>query len=111
VNYVNQAIFESVRQKLRSNKEARIKRGALTQDFECLRGEVFYGNLTQAEFDALPLTCKRKGDLAHLAKITSKKMHNVNRVFIETYEERYGDRESFAVFVHTYELTALGIEY
>ncbi|MCC7500607.1 hypothetical protein IT396_02285 [Candidatus Nomurabacteria bacterium] len=94
------------------NKEARLKRGALNQDFERKEGEVFYGNLAQREFDALPLRTKRKGGPARLNRILSgKNKQGDNYVFVPTYEELYRDKESFSVFVHTYELDMLSIEY
>ena len=114
MSYADHSVFEPVAAKLRLNKEARLKRGALVQDFPSegrMPGEVFYGNLDEAGFEALPLKSKRKGEPARATRIFSEQRHNVNRVFTETYENLYGDKTFFAVYVHTYELDILGIEY
>lgn len=111
MSYTNRSVFKAIESRLRTNEEARLKRGALVQDFECLPGEVFYGNLKQADFDALPLRTKRKAGPAYATRIFSETRENTNCVFTASYEKLYGDKESFAVFVHTYELDMLGIQY
>jgi hypothetical protein len=86
---------------LEKNHEVRKLRGTLSQDYTGrLPDEIFYANLTEQEYEALPLKCKRKGDLARTTGVLSK-----------TYAEAYGDKESFAVYLHTYELEMLGIRY
>jgi hypothetical protein len=96
------------------NKILRNKYGVLLQDRECQTGEVFYGNLKAAEFEALPLKTKRQGALAYVVRLFSEPApaaKDMCRVFRLTYEQTYGDKESVGVFVHTYELDMLGIEY
>ncbi|MEK7613086.1 MAG: hypothetical protein AAB449_03015 [Patescibacteria group bacterium] len=94
---------QHIEQVLRRNNEMRMRRGALFQDFSDNGrgpGEIFYANMKKEEFEALPLRCKRDGGPARLLSI-----------FGELYSERYKDKESIAVYLHTYELDVLGIEY
>ena len=103
MSLIDRSVFKRIEERLMLNQEVRRTRGGLLQNLEAggrLPGEVFYGNLKQAEFDALPLKCKRKGGPARTSGVFSK-----------TYEELYKDKESFAVFLHTYELDMLGIKY
>lgn len=114
MSYVDYEIFAPIRARLLQNKLARARYGALNQDFDAMKGEVFFGNLTAAEFESLPLKTKRKDRPAYSVRLFSEKAErakDMSRVFSRTYEELYADRESFGVFVHTYELGMLGIEY
>ncbi len=100
MSYIELHVFKSIEARLLSNRDRRLSRGPLSQDFDCVPGEVFYANLKQEEFDSLPLKCKRKGGPAR-----------TTGVFSQTFEALYKDRESFAVFLHTFELDLLGIKY
>jgi hypothetical protein len=120
LSYIDQAVLAPIRARLSYNRIARQKYGALIQDRECLPGEAFYGNLGPAEFEALPLRTKRKGGPAKVSRLLSKVVESPDlpdskkmglRVFVGSYEELYGDKESFGVFVHSYELDMLGIGY
>jgi hypothetical protein len=107
-------VFAPTRARLLQNKRVRAHFGALLQDFEAQEGEVFYGNLTSAEFDQLPLRTKRKGRPAYVSRYFSEPARgakDMSRVFGYTYEERYKDKESCGVFVHTSELDRIKIEY
>ncbi|MSR70785.1 hypothetical protein EXS62_01980 [Candidatus Kaiserbacteria bacterium] len=111
MSYIDQSVFDSIRTRLSFNQQVRFKRGALTQDFDRQQGEVFFGNLKQAEFEALPLRSKRKGGPARITRILSETVKGVTRVFVPTYEELYKEKDYFEVYVHTAELHDLGIEY
>jgi len=111
VSYIDQSVFQELERRLLRNRKAREKRGALPQDFECLTGEVFFGNLKPVEFETLPLKCKRKGGPARITRVISEIRNSHNVVFVPTYEKLYGDKESIAVYVYTYELDILGIKY
>ena len=114
MSYVDQEILAPIRARLLQNKVSRAHWGALNQDFDCLPGEVFFGNLSSAEFAALPLRGKRKGGPAYTTRVFSEpapKAKDMSQVFSRTYDDLYNDKDSCGVFVHTYELEMLGIEY
>jgi hypothetical protein len=111
LSYSNQEVLAPIRARFLQNKQARRRLGALIQDRDCHASEVFFGNLKLAEFEALPLKTKRKGGPARCVRFISRIEGNETRVEVKTYEQLYQDRESFEVFVHTYELDMLGIEY
>jgi hypothetical protein len=114
VSYVDHLLLAPVRARLSINRELRQKYGALNQDFDCQKGEIFFGNLSPEEFAALPLKTKRLGGPAYCVRLFSEKAElakDMSRVFRQTYEQLYQDKESKSVFVHTYELDILGIEY
>jgi hypothetical protein len=110
MSYSSDDVFKSVRSQLLFNKECREKRG-LPQDRDGVEGEVFLGNYKKADFDALPLRTKRKGGPARLMRLVIDKVGGFPRVHHPTYAELYKDHESFAVFVHSFELDVFGIEY
>ncbi len=111
MSYIDQGVFQAVERRLLQNREARERRGALPQDFECLAGEVFFGNIKPEEFEALPLKGKRKGGPARMIRIVSELVKGNTVVSTPSYETLYGDKDSIGVFVHTYELEVLGIKY
>jgi hypothetical protein len=96
-------IFREVRAKLRRRHERLEERGWSFSDFidnGRRKEEIFFGNLTPAEFDALPLKSKRNGGPARVLNVYGK-----------LYSEAYKDKESIGVYVQTKELDALGIKY
>lgn len=112
IDPIDPAVLESIRARLIDNKKARERRGGLVQDADRLPSEIFYGNLTQAEFDKLPLMTKRRGGPARLTRFVCEPIRGGgSRVFAPTYEKLHNDKESFEVFVNTYELKMRNIEY
>ncbi len=89
---------------LRSNQEFRARAWFYHQDFVARgHGEVFYKNMTLAEFDALPFQCKRNGGPAYIC-----------RTLHEPYSEVYKGTKyegMIAVYLHTYELDKLKIRH
>jgi hypothetical protein len=113
VSYIDQVVLAPIRARLLQNKVMRQKYGALLQDLECKEGEVFYGNLKPHEFDALPLSSKRKGAQAYVVRLFLEKVPDANstKVIRRTFEELYGDKESVGVFLRVFELDGLGLMY
>ncbi len=88
----------AIERQLRKNYEARQKYGLIEQDHQRRLGEVFYDNLTQEEFDALPLTSKRIEGPAQSYR--GGKYKNFPLL-----------GKKFCIYVRTTELHALGIKY
>lgn len=110
---IDQDVLAPIRTRLLSNRLAREKYGRLLQDSECGSGEVFYGNLRHSSFEALPLSTKRRGAPAYVTRLVMEKDGGGRgwRILSRTFEQAYGDRESFGVFVGGRELELLGIEH
>jgi hypothetical protein len=97
---MKQADRSAIRRNFQIRMQVEEKRGGDYNTFhpERVGGEIFYGNLREQEYAALKLATKRRGVVAYTA--AGKK-----------YEHEYNDRETFPVFVHTFELTQLRIKY
>ena len=109
-------VLAPIRAQLQDMRAARIRHGALVQDFPsqgCRESETFYGNLTQAQYDDLPLRTKRVGGPACAVRLLFEedKKNKVYLVRVGMYETLYGDKTRFAVYVSKVELDELDIGY
>ncbi len=103
---VSQRQRAAIKKFLCANDGARARRGSIWQDHnERLEGEIFLANLTQSEFDALPVRTKR---LAGPARDYQGEVHQRTH---QIYLQLWGEKECFGVFVQRSELERRHIQY
>ena len=92
--------LSAIRRNFQIRMQIKEKRGGDHNEYhpERVGGEVFYRNMREAEFAELALTTKRRGAIAYTSAG-------------ESYEKKFKDRETFPVFVNTFELKQLKIKY
>ncbi len=97
---------EAIEKSLLRNHDARVRRALIWQDHnERREGEIFLANLSQKEFDELPLTTKRLGGPG---RTYQGELHQRGG---QIYTQLWGDAECFGVFVQKSELKRRRIVY
>lgn len=90
------AEYKTLEALLQRNNLARVRYGAIPQDWSLLGGEIFLCHMTETEVDKLTLRSKRQGDPSRDFRLGKR---------IEGMPLR------FEVYVQKWELEALGIRY